>query len=323
MFLGRQNSLTFKASFPKRAYLEGIPNFTKIQSSAIPGSWSFLRFSGDWLENFPSEVKPVYHDRHHAPFYPYDFYDDLSTCGLALWWRSTSTSSPGKNHVRWRHPTCTCPVVTLYCLKSLNSPPPVIQYDTNLTASENPATIIYNNSNNSSQNFKLYLFIIEGNNGGVLLDYSRFVHQDYALPIKTRFQCNTWWVMIRNVLFLLRFAYFWRFLKIATAFWTQYSKTNLINKLFWWWALDFQFILQAGFNVKDDTCPDGTCDPSSQTCCLYTGGWGCCPYANAVCCSWVIPDKFPFFQRHTIVTSKSISSLCFSNVFFFHQKRCP
>ena len=33
-------------------------------------------------------------------------------------------------------------------------------------------------------------------------------------------------------------------------------------------------------------CPDGTICYSGETCCYAFGGtYGCCPYANAVCCS--------------------------------------
>ncbi len=33
-------------------------------------------------------------------------------------------------------------------------------------------------------------------------------------------------------------------------------------------------------------CPDYTYCPSGDSCCkLYTGGYGCCPYSKAVCCS--------------------------------------
>ena len=39
-------------------------------------------------------------------------------------------------------------------------------------------------------------------------------------------------------------------------------------------------------SVKDVSCPDGSSCPSGYTCCkLSTGGYGCCPYEEAVCCS--------------------------------------
>jgi len=41
------------------------------------------------------------------------------------------------------------------------------------------------------------------------------------------------------------------------------------------------------FQVKQVICPDGqSMCPDGNTCCkLASGGWGCCPYASAVCCS--------------------------------------
>ncbi|OQV24029.1 hypothetical protein BV898_01985 [Hypsibius exemplaris] len=41
-------------------------------------------------------------------------------------------------------------------------------------------------------------------------------------------------------------------------------------------------VRHANLELKDN-CPAGTCDPG-QTCCASDQGWGCCPYANAVCC---------------------------------------
>ena len=38
--------------------------------------------------------------------------------------------------------------------------------------------------------------------------------------------------------------------------------------------------------AKEVTCKDGSECPSGNTCCmLSSGGYGCCPYPNAVCCS--------------------------------------
>ena len=38
--------------------------------------------------------------------------------------------------------------------------------------------------------------------------------------------------------------------------------------------------------TKNVVCPDGGSCPDGNTCCkLSSGEWGCCPYANAVCCS--------------------------------------
>ena len=39
--------------------------------------------------------------------------------------------------------------------------------------------------------------------------------------------------------------------------------------------------------VEDYKCPDGsTCSGNDGTCCAIGGGtYGCCPYANAVCCA--------------------------------------
>ena len=39
-------------------------------------------------------------------------------------------------------------------------------------------------------------------------------------------------------------------------------------------------------SLRDTTCPDGGKCKDNQTCCkLATGGYGCCPYPNAMCCS--------------------------------------
>jgi len=36
----------------------------------------------------------------------------------------------------------------------------------------------------------------------------------------------------------------------------------------------------------NNVCPGGTVCPGDQTCCPIGGGdYGCCPFANAVCCS--------------------------------------
>ena len=38
--------------------------------------------------------------------------------------------------------------------------------------------------------------------------------------------------------------------------------------------------------VPNVVCPDGSECPTGQTCCpLSSGGYGCCPLPNAVCCS--------------------------------------
>ena len=40
------------------------------------------------------------------------------------------------------------------------------------------------------------------------------------------------------------------------------------------------------FKAKNVVCPDGSECPAGNTCCrLSSGGYGCCPLPNAVCCS--------------------------------------
>ena len=46
-------------------------------------------------------------------------------------------------------------------------------------------------------------------------------------------------------------------------------------------------LLQKGNSVLDVVCPDGSSEcPDGDTCCRSnSGGYGCCHYINAVCCS--------------------------------------
>ena len=46
------------------------------------------------------------------------------------------------------------------------------------------------------------------------------------------------------------------------------------------------FLQELVKSPADVVCPDGGSCPSGDTCCMQSsGGYGCCPFPNAVCCS--------------------------------------